>query len=73
MALAYGRNPHNGRTTDPWRIRNVIRWVRPNPPVGALGDKDFLYRQRVWFLKSHDNVCANCSTGCPKRKPKTGT
>jgi site-specific DNA-methyltransferase (adenine-specific) len=39
MALAYGRNPHNGRTTDPWRIRNVIRWVRPNPPVGALGDK----------------------------------
>jgi NADH-quinone oxidoreductase subunit G len=33
-------------------------------PVGALGDKDFLYQQRVWFLKSHDNVCANCSTGC---------
>jgi NADH-quinone oxidoreductase subunit G len=33
-------------------------------PVGALGDKDFLYKQRVWFLKSHDNVCANCSTGC---------
>ncbi len=33
-------------------------------PVGALGDKDFLYQQRVWFLQSHDNVCANCSTGC---------
>ncbi|MCA9226700.1 MAG: (2Fe-2S)-binding protein, partial [Planctomycetales bacterium] len=33
-------------------------------PVGALGDKDFLYSQRVWFMKSHDNVCANCSTGC---------
>jgi NADH-quinone oxidoreductase subunit G len=33
-------------------------------PVGALGDKDFLYRQRVWFMKSHDNVCAGCSTGC---------
>jgi len=33
-------------------------------PVGALGDKDFLYKQRVWFLKSHDNVCANCATGC---------
>ncbi|MDX1947389.1 MAG: molybdopterin-dependent oxidoreductase [Pirellulaceae bacterium] len=33
-------------------------------PVGALGDKDFLYQQRVWFLKSHDNVCAGCSTGC---------
>ena len=33
-------------------------------PVGALGDKDFLYEQRVWFMHSHDNVCAGCSTGC---------
>src|SRR5688572_4406373 len=33
-------------------------------PVGALGDRDFLYEQRVWFMKSHDNVCAGCSTGC---------
>jgi DNA modification methylase len=28
-----------GVTIDPWRIRNVIVWARPNPPVGALGDK----------------------------------
>jgi NADH-quinone oxidoreductase subunit G len=33
-------------------------------PVGALGDRDFLYKQRVWFMKSHQHVCANCSTGC---------
>lgn len=33
-------------------------------PVGALGDIDFLYKQRVWYMKSHDGVCANCSTGC---------
>lgn len=33
-------------------------------PVGALGDKDFLYQQRVWFMRSHDQVCAGCSTGC---------
>ena len=33
-------------------------------PVGALGDRDFLYSQRVWFMKSHDSVCAGCSTGC---------
>ena len=38
-ALSYGRNPHTGRTIEPWRVRNIIRWVRPNPPVGALGDK----------------------------------
>ena len=25
-------------------------------PVGALGDKDFLYQQRVWFMKSRPNV-----------------
>ena len=41
FALAYGTNPHTGITSPAgeWRIRNVIRWVRPNPPVGALGDK----------------------------------
>jgi site-specific DNA-methyltransferase (adenine-specific) len=38
-ALAYGRNPWTGRETDPWRVRNLIAWCRPNPPVGALGDK----------------------------------
>ena len=33
-------------------------------PVGALGDREFLYQQRVWFMKSRDGVCAGCSTGC---------
>ncbi len=33
-------------------------------PVGALCSKDFLYKQRVWWLKSTDSVCPNCSTGC---------
>ena len=33
-------------------------------PVGALGDKDFLYQQRVWFLRPHRGVCTRCSTGC---------
>jgi NADH-quinone oxidoreductase subunit G len=33
-------------------------------PVGALGDKDFLYKQRVWYMKQHAGVCAGCSTGC---------
>ena len=33
-------------------------------PVGALGSKDFLYTQRVWYLKSTENVCSRCSTGC---------
>ena len=33
-------------------------------PVGALGDKDFLYRQRVWFLRRHKAVCPGCAVGC---------
>jgi NADH-quinone oxidoreductase subunit G len=33
-------------------------------PVGALGDKDFLYEQRVWFMKRHPGICTGCSTGC---------
>lgn len=33
-------------------------------PVGALANKDFLYKQRVWFLNSQKSVCAGCSTGC---------
>ncbi|HET6422121.1 MAG TPA: 2Fe-2S iron-sulfur cluster-binding protein, partial [Planctomycetaceae bacterium] len=36
-------------------------------PVGALCSKDFLYEQRVWWLKGRDSVCPNCSTGCSIR------
>jgi site-specific DNA-methyltransferase (adenine-specific) len=39
-SLAYGHNlldPDD--TIAPWRVRNLIVWHRPNPPVGALGDK----------------------------------
>src|SRR3712207_2488543 len=27
-------------------------------PVGALCSKDFLYKQRVWYLKTRNSVCA---------------
>ncbi len=33
-------------------------------PVGALCSKDFLYKKRVWWLKSQKSVCPGCSTGC---------
>lgn len=39
VSLAYGINPLTGRETPMWRCRNVVRWCRPNPPVGALSDK----------------------------------
>src|SRR5690606_16231282 len=41
IALAYGINPLTGQESPAgrWRIRNVVTWCRPNPPVGFLGDK----------------------------------
>lgn len=41
LSLAYGRNVLNGNDSPAgrWLVRNVITWHRPNPAVGALGDK----------------------------------
>jgi len=41
LSLAYGRNLLTGESSPAgqWRVRNVVAWCRPNPPVGALGDK----------------------------------
>lgn len=41
VALAYGINPLTGAESSAgrWRVRNWLPWTRPNPPVGALGDK----------------------------------
>ncbi len=36
-------------------------------PVGALLDKDFLFKQRVWFLEGAKSICPLCSTGCAIR------
>jgi len=33
-------------------------------PVGALLDKEFLFKQRVWFLKEQETICPGCSAGC---------
>lgn len=41
LSLAYGINLLTGEPSPAgrWRVRNVVAWCRPNPPVGALGDK----------------------------------
>jgi len=33
-------------------------------PVGALTDKDFRFKMRVWYLKTKDSICTGCSRGC---------
>lgn len=36
-------------------------------PVGCLLDKDFLFKQRVWHLRSASSICPQCATGCAVR------
>ncbi len=36
-------------------------------PVGALTDKDFRFKRRVWYLKSVPSICQGCSRGCNVR------
>ncbi len=33
-------------------------------PVGALTDRDFRFKCRVWYLASGNSVCTGCSRGC---------
>jgi NADH-quinone oxidoreductase subunit G len=36
-------------------------------PVGALLDKDFLFKKRVWELRPTGSICATCARGCSIR------
>ncbi|GMU38422.1 MAG: molybdopterin-dependent oxidoreductase [Phycisphaerae bacterium] len=36
-------------------------------PVGSLLDKDFLFKRRVWELRSADSICPGCAAGCAIR------
>ena len=33
-------------------------------PVGALTDRDFRFKVRVWYLRKTPSICPGCSTGC---------
>jgi NADH-quinone oxidoreductase subunit G len=33
-------------------------------PVGALTDRDFRFKVRVWYLDSTESVCHGCARGC---------
>jgi len=33
-------------------------------PVGALTDKNFRFKRRVWYMKRTASVCTGCSRGC---------
>jgi NADH-quinone oxidoreductase subunit G len=33
-------------------------------PVGALTDRDFRFKCRVWYLKKTESICPGCARGC---------
>lgn len=33
-------------------------------PVGALTNKDFRFKARVWYLEKTESVCTHCANGC---------
>ncbi len=49
-----------GMTLDNAYSGNVIDLC----PVGALTEKDFRFKVRVWYLDETDSVCPNCARGC---------
>ncbi|MBI4355906.1 MAG: molybdopterin-dependent oxidoreductase, partial [Candidatus Omnitrophica bacterium] len=53
-------NIYPGKTLDNKYSGNVVDIC----PVGALTDRDFRFKCRVWYLASQDSVCPGCSKGC---------
>jgi len=49
-----------GKTLDNKYSGNVVDIC----PVGALTDRDFRFKCRVWYLSSSPSVCPGCSQGC---------
>ncbi len=51
---------HPNRTLDNPYSGNVIDIC----PVGALTERQFRFRCRVWYLKGASSICSGCSRGC---------
>ncbi len=53
--------PYPGRTLD----GNAYSGNVVDPcPVGALTDRDFRFKARVWYLRSTPSICGGCARGC---------
>jgi NADH-quinone oxidoreductase subunit G len=51
---------HPGKALDNKYAGNVVDIC----PVGALTDRDFRFKCRVWYLGAAKSVCPGCSRGC---------
>ncbi len=52
--------PYPGRELDNKYSGNTVDIC----PVGALTDRDFRFRTRVWYLSETKSICPGCSNGC---------
>lgn len=52
--------PYPGRVLDNKYSGNTVDIC----PVGALTDRDFRFRTRVWYLSETKSVCPGCANGC---------
>src|SRR5579885_312674 len=62
----FERGDHNRIDTYPGRKlnNNYAGNIVDICPVGALTEKDFRFRMRVWYLHRTPSVCAGCERGC---------
>ena len=55
-------------TVDTFADRPMVNKFQGNMadicPVGALTEKEFRFKRRVWRLKKTSSLCTGCSTGC---------
>ena len=51
---------HPGKELDNKYSANVVDIC----PVGALTDRDFRFKCRVWYLRKADSICTGCARGC---------
>ena len=62
----FGRGDHN--EIDHWPGKPINNKYAGNAidicPVGALTEKDFRFRMRVWYLHRTPSVCGGCERGC---------
>ena len=54
------RRSRPGKTLDNPYSGNVVDIC----PVGALTNRDFRFRARVWYLERTESVCGGCANGC---------
>ncbi len=62
----FERGDHNRIDTYPGRKLNnkYAGNIIDICPVGALTEKDFRFRMRVWYMHRTPSVCAGCERGC---------